>query len=113
MTIDIEEFNAADEEELGGRTNPERVLAFLARNADTAFRQAEVAEGAGVKRGSIGPVLSRLEERELVRHKGAYWAIGDPERIREAEGLSSTLQFLDERFGTEDPADWRPKDGDE
>ena len=113
MAIDIEEFDTTDEAELGSRTNAERVLAFLARNADKAFRQVEIADGADLKRGSIGPVLSRLEERGLVRHKGAYWAIGEPERLREAGELSSTLQFLDERFGTEDPSDWRPGDEDE
>lgn len=71
MSIDIDEFETADEDDLGGRTNAERVLAFLARNADAAFRQTEIARGAGVERGSIGPVLSRLEERELVRHRAS------------------------------------------
>lgn len=108
MAIDIEEFESADEAALGGRTNAERVLAFLAERGNKAFRQTEIAEGADVERGSIGPVLSRLEERGLVRHKGVYWAIGDPDRLRDAGQVSSTLRLLDEKLGEEDPESWRP-----
>lgn len=64
MPIDVEE---APEAELrrtgGGPTNAERVLVFLDEHDDQAFTPKEIREATGVPRGSIGVVLSRLEDR--------------------------------------------------
>lgn len=107
MPIDIETFDEGDPEDLNERTNAEKILRFLFENRDKAFTPSEIAEGAGVKRNSIGTVLSRLEERELVRHKGDYWAIGDLERVRSAYSMHETIETLDERYGSEDLDEWR------
>lgn len=106
MPIDIDTFDQADETELGEPTNAERVLGFLVANDDQAFTPAEIAEGTGVKRTSIGTVLRRLEERSLVRHKGEYWAAGAENRIRDAYDLHRTLAALDDQLGEEDVDEW-------
>lgn len=107
MPIDIETFHEARDDELTEVTNAERVVRFLYRNDDQAFTPAEIAEGAGVKKSSISTVLRRLHERDLVRHKGDYWAIGDEEMIRDAVHLHRLLADLDEQAGAESLDEWR------
>lgn len=83
------------------------MLSFLVRHDDKAWTQSEIAERTGVSRNSIGAVLSRLEDRELVRHKGEYWAITDDrERLRAAYDLHRLTERLDEQYGTERKSDW-------
>ncbi|ELY95653.1 hypothetical protein C483_00869 [Natrialba hulunbeirensis JCM 10989] len=107
MPIDIETFNEHSDTELKGETNAERVITYLARNDDKAFTPSEIAAGAGVKKGSVSTVLSRLEDANLVRHKGEYWAIGDMDRVRDAYNFHKTVQRLNEQYGSEDPEEWK------
>lgn len=83
VPIDIREFERKPSESLGIEegSQSDRVLRFLARNSDKAFTQSEIHRGTGIKRGSVGAVLSRLEDRGLVRHKGKYWAVADDDRL--------------------------------
>lgn len=110
MPIDIERFRSAPEEALAGSgpTNAERVLAFLSANPDRAFTPSEIRTATDVPRGSIGVVLSRLEDRELVDHRGEYWAIGDGEAAATTLGASATARAVTEQFGGEDPDEWGP-----
>ena len=79
MPIDIDEFKTASKEALSVEegTHADSILSFLADNDDRAFTQKEIHEETGIKRGSVGAVLSRLEDAGLVRHKGRYWAISE------------------------------------
>lgn len=52
-----------------------RILEHLAQQPELGFTPSELADELDVPRGSVGPTLSRLEERGLVRHKGTYWPI--------------------------------------
>lgn len=116
VPIDIETFDEVPDANLTEATNAERTVRFLYQNDDKAFTPVEIAEGAGVKKNSINTVLRRLEERDLVRHKGDYWAIGDENRVRDAFTLHRTMRDLDERLGQEDIAEWREhavEDGEE
>lgn len=107
MPIDIRTFESGDPEEFEEPTNAERVLSFLSTHRDKAFKQSEIAEGAGVKRGSISTVLARLHDRGLVRHRGEYWALtDDDERLRSHEAFQASKRALNEQLGAEDPADW-------
>jgi len=83
MPIDIDTFESSPPDRLqgGGETNAERVMRFLASHPDKAFTQGEIRDATDVKAGSISVVLSRLEERELVRHKGTYWALGEADEV--------------------------------
>lgn len=107
MPIDIETFSEASDEELTESTNAEKVVRFLFHHNDKAFTPSEIAEGAGVKKSSISTVLRRLKDRDLVQHKGDYWAIGDEDRIRDAFRFHQVMEGLNERFGEEDLDEWR------
>ncbi|MFC7080756.1 MarR family transcriptional regulator [Halorussus caseinilyticus] len=114
MSIDIDTFEEKSESELADMTNGERVLRFLAHNDNRAFKPAEIAEQTGVNKNSIGNVLGRLEDRELVRHKGPYWAItDDEERLASFSTYFQTTSALNERLGEEDPDEWAAHAPDE
>lgn len=104
MPISIDEFESRDDRD--EPTNAERVLRFLVRNRDRAFKASEIADAAGVAENSIHPVLKRLGERDLVRHKPPYWALGDLEAIRSASIFRSTAAFLDAELGSESRETW-------
>lgn len=107
VSIDIETFENTSADELREMSNPEKVLRFLITNDDRAFKAAEIADGADVSRNSISTVLGRLEDRELVRHKGEYWAVGDEDRIRSFDGYRRATERLNRRYGTEDKSEWQ------
>lgn len=110
MPIDIDRFRTAPEDQLqaGGPTNAERVLSFLSANSDQAFTPGEIREAVDVPRGSIGVVLSRLEDRDLVDHRGEYWAIADPDDAATTLGAAATARAASDRLGDEDPDEWGP-----
>jgi hypothetical protein len=113
MSIDRKTFENATEEELSGRSNPERVLIFLVENADRAFKPKRIADGADVGGDVISTVLSRLEERGLVVHKGPYWAVTDLDRLRSHGQYERVTERLNERLGREDKEAWREHAPDE
>jgi DNA-binding transcriptional ArsR family regulator len=111
MPIDMETF----ETESGfdpDETNAERIVRFLARNDDRAFERGEIADATGIDPDAVSAVLSRLKDRELVRHKPPYWAIGDRERLASAAEFRRSLASLNERLGTEDMDAWREAGAD-
>lgn len=111
MPIDIDTFEAASENDLKYRgTNAERILSFLASHPDQAFTPTELAEETGVLRNSINAVLGRLEDRDLVRHRGHYWAIGEDEALAAYTATRSTARAMTDRFGPEDPDEWESVD---
>lgn len=94
MAITIDEFEDRDGDalEFGEDTQADRILRFLAERSDRAFTQSEINEATGIKRGSVGAVLSRLEQKELVRHKGRYWAATS--EVADAHGGSDGVSFV-------------------
>ena len=108
MPIDIETFESAPEDHLrkSGETNADRVMRFLAGHPDQAFTQREIRDATDVKAGSISVVLSRLEDRGLVRHKGNYWAVGEADEIAAYTSLYERTRAANDRFGEEDMDEW-------
>lgn len=104
MPISINEFESRDP--VSGETNPERVVRFLARNRDKAYKATEIAAATDINENSIHPVLNRVKERELVRHREPHWTIGDLETVRDAMQFASTAAFLDETLGPESREEW-------
>lgn len=104
MPINIDQLDEEPSEVLSLKegTHPSRILTFLAENDDQAFTQTEIHEATGIKRGSVGAALSRLEDRGLVRHRGRYWAIGEDDRLAsyaaqtKASSASTTDDYYDE-----------------
>jgi predicted transcriptional regulator of viral defense system len=105
MPINIDRFDETPTEALDIQegTQPYRILQFLAENDNQAFTQTEIHEATEIKRGSVGAVLSRLEDRGLVRHKGRYWAIGDDDRLASyvAQTNASSASTTDDYYGEE------------
>jgi predicted transcriptional regulator of viral defense system len=110
MPIDIDRFEQGSSDDLrsGGRTNAEDILSFLATHPEQAYTPKEIYEATDVARGSVGVVLSRLEERDLVRHRGEYWAISDAEDIDRTLSAMATARAATDRLGSEDPDEWGP-----
>jgi hypothetical protein len=110
VPIDIDRFEEGQEDSLraGGPTNAEIILTFLSSNADQAFTPKEIHEGTGVPRGSVGVVLARLDERDLVRHRGEYWAIAKEADVDTTLTAMSTARVVTDRLGPEDPGEWGP-----
>ncbi|MFC5134621.1 MULTISPECIES: TrmB family transcriptional regulator [Haloferacaceae] len=104
MPIGIDEFDSHDPDER--ETNAERVIGFLIHNRDKAYKAVEIAEATGINENSIHPVLKRLADRDLVRHREPYWAIGDLDAVRNAMTFASTAGFLDEELGPESREEW-------
>ena len=108
MPIDIDTFESSTTEHLqsNGETNAERVMRFLATHPEQAFTQSEIRDATDVKAGSISVVLSRLEDRDLVRHKGNYWALGEDEDVASYTSMLGSTRAANDRFGGEDMDEW-------
>jgi DNA-binding IclR family transcriptional regulator len=105
MPINIDRFDEEPTEVLYLQegTQSYRILQFLAEHDDQAFTQTEIHEATEIKRGSVGAVLSRLEDRGLVRHRGRYWAIGEDDRLASyaAQTQASSASTTDDYYGEE------------
>ena len=95
------------------RTNAEKLLSFLAAHDEQAFTPEELHEATDVARGSVDVILSRLEDRGLVRHRGEYWAIAEDADIETTLTSLATSRTATDRFGAEDPDEWGPRMSDE
>ena len=98
MPIDIDEFEeAGDGEEL---TTGEAIVAFLLENDENAWKRSEIAAAIDRDPNTVATNLSRLKNRDLVRHRESHWAITkDRGRLDEAIRFSNALGGLNEAFG--------------
>ena len=102
-TIDIDEFENADDDEFEDQNDTERIVLFLDENDDRAWKAATIADQLDLDTDAVSAILSRLKERGLVRHKRPYWAItDDDDRLRAAYRLHQHHQTADEQYGEED-----------
>lgn len=105
MPVHFDEYDGESARmDLSEGTNAHTILVFLAENPDTGYTPQEIAEATGVKQGSVGPTLSRLEDRDLVRHKGEVWAIGEDDRLA-AQGamyVASSASVTDDYYGEDE-----------
>ena len=76
-------------------------LVSLRTNRDKAFTHSEIATGIEGESNTAGTALTRLKQRDFVRHRGQYWAI--PEDLSRARAAydrhTVTKQFDDEAGG--------------
>lgn len=105
MPINIDRLDEEPTEvlDLQEGTHPYRILRFLAENSEQAFTQTEIHEATGIKRGSVGSALSRLEDRGLVRHRGRYWGIAEDDRLASyaAQTQASSASTTDDYYSDE------------
>ncbi len=106
MPINIDRFEdePGDILDITEGTQPHAILTFLAANDEQAFTQTEIYEATEIPRGSVGVVLSRLEERGLVRHRGRYWAIAEDDRLASyaTQQAASSSSTTDDYYGGTD-----------
>jgi hypothetical protein len=114
MSIDRETFERSDEAELEELSTADRVLGFLAVNDDRAFKAREIARQIDLDEGGVSTALTRLKERNLVEHKGPYWAITtDEQRLETHDGYARATALFNEQFGEEDRDTWHEHAPDE
>ncbi|KTG27724.1 winged helix-turn-helix domain-containing protein [Haloferax profundi] len=105
MPVSIDDFESGDLPQ--GPSVPEQVVVYLHTHRDQAFTRSEIASAIGESPNTVGTALSRLKQRQLVRHKGEYWAItGDEERIVAAYDLHTVSNRLDNEDGGIDVDEW-------
>ena len=105
MPVSIDEFESGDLPE--GPSVPEQVITYLYTHRDAAFTRSEIATAIDEDSNTVGTALTRLKERDLVRHRGQYWAItGDEQRVAAAYDLHDASNRLDEADGGIDSKDW-------
>ncbi|SFC59489.1 MarR family protein [Halobiforma haloterrestris] len=108
MSIDRETFERSSEEELEGLSTTDQVLGFLAANDDQAFKAQEIARHTGLNEGSVSTALSRLKNRDLVEHKGTYWAVTtDDRRLESHDGYARATALFNEQLAEEDGEAWK------
>lgn len=108
MAIDRDTFENTDAEELVELSVPDRVLGFLGANEDSAFEAREIASRTGLDEGAVSTALTRLKDRELVEHKGTYWAVtADEERLARHSGYGRATALFNDHLGAEDGDAWR------
>ncbi|MFB6296874.1 MAG: MarR family transcriptional regulator [Halobacteriales archaeon] len=91
-------------------SNAHRILAFLLDHPEKGFTPNEIADGTDIPKGSVGPTLQRLKERDLVRHKQPYWSAARDDRIASYEAILASMETLRDRYGDEG---WRGVDPEE
>jgi len=105
MPVRIEEFESGNLPD--GPSVPERVVAHLYAHRDKAFTRSEIADAIDADTNTVGTALSRLKHRDLVRHRGVYWAIAtDLDRVEDAYALRDISDHLDGEDGGIDPEQW-------
>ncbi|WP_247731074.1 MarR family transcriptional regulator [Halovivax limisalsi] len=114
MSIDRETFERSDEAELADVSATEQVLGFLAVNDDRAFKASEIAARTELDDGTVSTSLTRLKRRELVEHKGTYWAItSDDDRLARYDGYERATALFNDQLGPEDRSEWAEHAPDE
>lgn len=77
MPIHKERFETIEEDSIRPGTNAERIMNFLLENEEYAFAMTEIADGADIPQGSVGPTLNRMKEDGLIEHRANYWRVSD------------------------------------
>lgn len=105
MPVRIDEFESG--ELPSGPSVPEQVLTYLYANREQAFTRSEIATGIDEDPNTVGTALSRLKQRDLVRHKGEYWAMTtDINRVKDAYTLHTATERLNTDDGGINPKQW-------
>jgi DNA-binding IclR family transcriptional regulator len=108
MLIDRETFARSGGEDLQELPSTDHVLGFLAVHDDRAFKAREIARRTELDDGVVSTALSRLKSRDLVEHKGQYWAItADERRLADHAGYARATALFNEQFGEEEREAWQ------
>ncbi|AKU07815.1 helix-turn-helix domain-containing protein [Haloferax gibbonsii] len=105
MPVSIDDFESGDLPR--GPSVPEQVVTYLYTHSDQAFTRSEIATAISENPNTVGTALSRLKDRNLVRHKGEFWAIAeDQERVAAAYDHHTTSERLNDEDSGIDADEW-------
>jgi hypothetical protein len=105
MPVSIDDFESGDLP--SGPSVPEQVVTYLHTHRNQAYTRSEIATAIDADPNTVGTALTRLKERDLVRHRGEYWAItNDTDRVTAAYDLHTASERLDDRDGGIDAGAW-------
>jgi len=105
MPVNIDEFESGDLRQ--EPSVPEQVITYRYAHRDKAFTRSEIAAHVDEDSNTVGTALSRLKDRDLVRHKSGYWALTDDiDRVMAAYDLHAITERLAEDDGGIDPDEW-------
>lgn len=94
-------------------TNKWEVLELLLGNPDTAFTRSDILEQTGVGENSVGPVLVRLKESELVENNRGYWMARSNDRVQALHDSLLSLRASARHSEVDDFSDWKRQPSDE
>jgi len=83
-----------------------RILAFLRKHHDKAWRAHELAEELDASQHTIGAALRRLRSRGLIDKQGPYWFALSEQESAQMQAALATTRAANDRLGVEDPDDW-------
>jgi len=108
MPIEVDEFEKAPDEALkvDRGTNKWKVVEFLIEHSEKAFTPKEIDSEVDVPEGSVGVILSRLEEKGIVRHKGKYWTLERDDKLGGLSAMLASTKSLNDELGEEDLSEW-------
>jgi Mn-dependent DtxR family transcriptional regulator len=108
MPIEVDEFEEAPDDalEIDRGTNKWAVVEFLIEHSEKAFTPKEIESEVDVPEGSVGVILSRLEEKGIVRHKGKYWTLERDDKLAGLSAMLASTQALNDELGEEDISEW-------
>ena len=83
VEISIREFEDEPDNgfEIRRGTDQWTVLEFLVTHPEWAFTQSEISERTEINQSTVGVSLMRLEDKDLVRHKGNHWAAPEERKL--------------------------------
>lgn len=107
MPVSRDEFEdlSAETLDLSEGTDARRVLSVLDQHAEQAFTRSELSDETEIPEERLDSVLQRLRERNLVVHRGDYWAV-DEHRVASLAGMSHGFAVAEERYPPEDKDAW-------
>jgi predicted transcriptional regulator len=115
MPINFDEYTESEDYDhwLRPGSNARMILSFLAEYPEQGFTPTEIHAEIDIPMGSIGPTLQRLEERDLVRHKGSYWATAQDDRITGFESTINSVRAISDHGDEWGDVDWDAEAADE
>jgi len=87
-------------------THPDLLLAFLRKNLKDAWRASELSKELGLDAYTIGSVLRRLQQRDLIDKLDEHWFALDDREVAKRQAARATNRLANEKWGPERAADW-------
>lgn len=103
MPVEFDDYEGVFDPQLPEGSDERRITEFLGDNPSLGYTFEGVASELDINKECVHYILTELYDRQLVRYKPPYWAIGDDDRIGTYIGSILSIQSADD----EDWGEWR------